>query len=340
MNINQAVGANLIAPIPGLAGRMSGNLSFEGFLMSHGLAAAFINKLYFVFNAIPEFSRMATSAKQIKEMAVMIDKVQDKQTFYRLSGVHDFEETILDDDDDSLIRLRDLRLLHRGKKDNPFIKSEGEISFKPGDWTYIHGKFGAGKTSLLKALAGLWPYGSGEIAMKNDTRTFYARQTPDITGRRSLIDHVLYGTPGDETDQDRIYTALEAAGLGKFIDRANEKTNGGKPWQETLSGGEKQCLVLARLLYQKPDVILLDEATKSLNPEAQTEFFATIRRHLPQACVIAIVHEEKTPTQTDGTPFFNKIITVDDGTARLESIHATAQTAPRARHPAQSLSVH
>lgn len=346
MNFQQAAGAHLIAPIPGLAGRASGNLSFEGFLTSYGLVSAFINKLYFVFHAMPQYAKMTSAAERVREMAVMIDKVQDKKEFYRLSGVHDFEQGPLPDGDDSLLRVRNLSLLHRGQHIDPFIKID-DLAFYPGDWTYIKGQSGAGKTSLLKAFAGLWPYGGGHVGVADDTKIFYAKQDPDITGRRSLIDHVLYGVPDDDISTDRevkharVLQALKDAGLGDFIDHATEKTHSGKPWHETLSGGQKQRLILARLLYQRPDVILLDEATSALDPEARTEFFSKIREHCPKASVTAIIHDEKMPTQTDGTPFFSQTLTVENGTARLEAIHATAPASHPVRHPAQSsLSIH
>jgi len=339
MNAQQLVGANLVAPLPGFAARTSGNLSFEGFMASHSLILAFINKLYFVFNAIPQYSNMKANADRVKEMAQMIDKVQDRQEFYRLSGKHDFKYGPIENDENgaTLLRVRNMSLLHRGQQDNPFITLEN-ATFYAGDWIYVKGISGSGKTTLMKSLCGLHPYGEGNIEMSADARSFFACQQADINGRRSLAEQVIYGASEDETistnlqhdvaelfsdpsDQKvRIAKALQIAGLGEFAGAMDEKTHNGKLWQDILSGGQKQRLVLARILYQNPDIIFLDEAASALDPEARSMFFSAIREHCPQACVMAIIHADQIPHHFDGTPLFNRTMTVEkNGSAHIDN---------------------
>lgn len=206
----------------------------------------------------------------------------------------------------------------------------------------MKGISGIGKTSLMKCVAGLWPYGKGTIEIAENAKFFYAHQEADISGDRTLAEHLLYGAPGEEfvpanlnselsamtenhqTQRARLLTALTDAGLGEFIAGMDEKTHGKKPWNEVLSGGQKQRLVLARILFQNPDVILLDEAASALHPAGRKEFFATIKEKCPQACVMAIVHDDQMPTNDAGQNFFNKVLTLENGTARLSDLENAA----------------
>ena len=63
-----------------------------------------------------------------------------------------------------------------------------------------------------------------------------------------------------------------------------------QPWSQRLSGGEQQRLAVARALLLRPDWLFMDEATASLDPEAESELYATLRRQLPDTTIISIAH--------------------------------------------------
>lgn len=338
MNAQQSIGTHVIATLPGLAGSLSKSLPFQGFLESHTLVSSFMSQVNYVFNAIPQHAYMISASKRMQEMAIMIDKVQNKKNFYSLSGVHDFNEvTVASDKDTPAVRLRDVQMFHRGERETPFLTVD-ELSLGREDWIYMKGISGIGKTSLMKCVAGLWPYGKGTIETEEDAKFFYAHQEADISGDRTLAEHILYGAPGEEfvpanlnaeltsmsenrqNQRARLLSALSGAGLGEFAEGMDEKTHGKKPWSEVLSGGQKQRLVLARILFQNPDVILLDEAASALHPAGRKEFFTTIKEKCPQACVMAIVHDDQMPTNEVGKNFFNKVLTLENGTAKLSDL--------------------
>lgn len=342
MNAQQSFGTHVVATLPGLAGSISKNLPFQGFLESHTLVSSFISQVNYVFNAIPQHAYMISASKRMQEMAVMIDKVQNKKNFYSLSGVHDFEETtVAAGENTPAVRLKNLQMFHRGERETPLLSID-DLSIGHQDWIYMKGLSGIGKTSLMKCVAGLWPYGKGTIEIAENAKFFYAHQEADISGDRTLAEHLLYGAPGEEfvpanlnselsamtenhqTQRARLLTALTDAGLGAFATGIDEKTHGKKPWSEVLSGGQKQRLVLARILFQNPDVILLDEAASHLHPAGRKEFFATIKEKCPQACVMAIVHDDQMPTNDAGQNFFNKVLTLENGTARLSDLENAA----------------
>jgi iron complex transport system ATP-binding protein len=146
-------------------------------------------------------------------------------------------------------------------------------SAAPGEWVGIIGANGAGKSSLLRAVAQLVPYegdvriggqAMGRLTTRRRARLVaYVPQQPELPGGMSVIDYTLLGrTPhigyfGVESSQDRQHCAevLDRIGLADLVDRL----------LSTLSGGELQRAVLARALAQEAPVLLLDEPTSALD---------------------------------------------------------------------------
>ncbi len=81
---------------------------------------------------------------------------------------------------------------------------------------------------------------------------------------------------------------LAAVGLDGFASALDAEEN----WAQRLSGGEQQRLALARALLLKPDWLFLDEATASLDPEAEAELYRLVRERLPGTTVVSIAHRE------------------------------------------------
>ena len=84
-----------------------------------------------------------------------------------------------------------------------------------------------------------------------------------------------------EYSDAQVAAALHKAGLGDFIEHMGDDAREGRAWDQVLSGGQKQKLVVARIVLHQPGLLFLDEATGALDPQAKIAFHQAIKDHCP-----------------------------------------------------------
>ncbi len=137
------------------------------------------------------------------------------------------------------------------------------LSLEAGQRLLIVGVSGSGKSSLLRAIAGLWNNGQGSIARPDTTEMLFLPQKPYML-LGSLRDQLLYpGRRRDLGDEDliRVLAQVNLADLPERVGGFDVE----KDWANTLSLGEQQRLAFARLLITQPRYAILDEATSALD---------------------------------------------------------------------------
>jgi vitamin B12/bleomycin/antimicrobial peptide transport system ATP-binding/permease protein len=166
----------------------------------------------------------------------------------------------------------------------PLIAST-DAAFSAGDHVLLTGPSGSGKSTLFRAIGGIWPFGSGIIAIPEGARVMVLPQRPYLP-IGSLEAAIAYpATPGVWPEQ-QIRDVLFAVGLPALAPRLSEEAH----WNCTLSVGEQQRLALARAILHAPDYLLLDEATASLDEPAEAALYRLIHERLPRATVVSIGH--------------------------------------------------
>jgi putative ATP-binding cassette transporter len=129
--------------------------------------------------------------------------------------------------------------------------------------------------------------------------SFFLPQRPYIP-LGSLRHVITYPHAVDAYSHEEIVQALIDAGLPKLCERVADDDN----WPMRLSGGEQQRVALARALLAKPDWIFLDEATASLDPDAEEDLYRILRERLPRTTLVSIAHRPSVAEFHDGRLVF------------------------------------
>lgn len=159
------------------------------------------------------------------------------------------------------------------------------MPFRKGRSVLVRGASGSGKSTLFRALAGIWPYGSGEVRVPENARVLFLPQKPYIP-IGTLRDAVKYPDEQSAATDADIIEALKAVQLGHLVDRLDEATH----WTNVLSGGEQQRLAAARAIVFRPDWLFMDEATASLDEAAEAVVYSELKKRLPDTTMISIGH--------------------------------------------------
>ncbi|KVX98026.1 ABC transporter ATP-binding protein/permease [Burkholderia ubonensis] len=172
----------------------------------------------------------------------------------------------------------------------------GSVTIEPGSRWLVIGKSGSGKSTFMRALAGLWPFGDGTIDAPVSARMMFVPQTSYLP-IGTLKAALTYPATADTYSDDACRDALRACRLEEYVDRLDETAH----WTRVLSPGEQQRLAGARVLLHKPDFLFLDEATSALDADNEARLYHLFNERLPQAAIVSIAHRESLAAYHGGT---------------------------------------
>ncbi len=274
-------GSNLIAPvIPILLCApkfLEGSMSL-GQVMQAASAFTIVQHAFgWLVDNYPRLAEWNAGARRIASLMMSLDGLERAETGDGFNRIKRGET-----EGTAALRLNDLSVT---LDDGTAVVGQSEILIEPGERVLVAGESGTGKSTLVRAIAGLWPWGGGSVDFHPDRRMFMLPQRPYVPSG-SLRRAVAYPGAAEDWSIEQIGAVLDKVGLAHLKEKIEEDA----PWDQTLSGGEKQRLAFARLLLHRPDIIVLDEATSALDAAGQSKMMELLNDELKDATIISVAH--------------------------------------------------
>jgi putative ATP-binding cassette transporter len=159
------------------------------------------------------------------------------------------------------------------------------LELASGQSVVVSGPSGTGKSTLFRAIAGIWPYGGGRISAPKGTHVMVVPAKPYIP-IGTLRAAVTYPAVADSYRDDEIRSALVDARLADLVAELDRE----EVWSQRLSSGEQQRLAVTRALLTRPDWLLLDESTSAVEEKMEAELYAVLAQRLPNTTIVSIGH--------------------------------------------------
>jgi putative ATP-binding cassette transporter len=254
-------------------GYFLGNLTL-GRVAQAGIAYGQVSgALVWFVNAYQEIAQWRASIERLLTFKDALDAASARQCVDALTVAAGERDAVQLDDVE--LALPDGRALLEG----------GSASIAPGERVAVVGPSGAGQTTLFRALAGRWPYGSGHIVMPARDRTLFLPQRPYLpigTLRAALA----YPSADASFSDDDTREALRLVGLGDLGTQLDTSEH----WEKRLSVGQQQRLAIARALIHDPQWLFLDDATAALDEDEERRVYSVLTERLPKASLVSIAH--------------------------------------------------
>jgi ABC-type bacteriocin/lantibiotic exporter with double-glycine peptidase domain len=192
---------------------------------------------------------------------------------------------------------------------NDFIFENIHLIINKNEAIGICGDSGSGKSTLLNIITFLLKPTSGKILVdKKPLESIYKlfqsrigyvpQKTYLIDG--TVIENIIFGQNEKSYDHDLFNSVIVDSDLKKFIDNMSEKEKTYIGERGTrLSGGQQQRIGIARALYKKPDILILDEATNALDEYSEKEIFNTINNFKNKITIIIVSHNKSVLENAD-----------------------------------------
>lgn len=281
----------LICVLPcGFAFWLSGSLELSTFLSIVVFSLGLIGPIIAAFTFTDDLAVLGTNVEEISQL-LNAEELNHKETSIKL--------------EDTGISLRSVSFSYDGTTE---VLHDVNLAIHPGTMTALVGPSGSGKSTVAKLIAGYWDVTSGSITLgghelKDMPLSEIADQISYVSQdnylfNRSIRENIRMGRPS-ATDEE-VEQAAKQSGCDAFIRKLDNgyDTVVGSAGSH-LSGGERQRIAIARAMLKDAPIIILDEATSSVDPENEDELQRAIEALTHDKTIIMIAHRLKTVRNAD-----------------------------------------
>ncbi len=158
-----------------------------------------------------------------------------------------------------------------------------DLCINPQQKLLISGPSGCGKTTILRTLAGIWPYAEGSLYLPADARLLFLPQKPylPLGTLKQILSYLQH-----DLSNERLLEILESCHLSHLQDKIDQYDN----WSQILSIGEQQRIALARAILHTPDFLFLDEATSALDESTEHDLYRLLSTVCAKTALISVAH--------------------------------------------------
>ena len=269
------------------------------------------------FRIVPSAARMLTAFQSIKHMEpgikILLQAFDSKNNFYAKTNYQPKNSSIPLKFQEE-INLTNLSFSYPVRKE--FSLSKISMTIKKEDFIGIIGETGSGKSTLINLLIGLLKPTEGKVEVDklniNSNLPEWHKKIGYVPQSVYLMDdtirkNIAFGLREDDIDDALIKQAVEKASLNKFLDNLTDglETIVGEKGIR-LSGGQQQRIGIARALYRDPEILILDEATSSLDNLTEKKIMDSVQSLKRKKTLIIVTHRLTTVNKCDKIFFINK----------------------------------
>jgi putative ATP-binding cassette transporter len=160
-----------------------------------------------------------------------------------------------------------------------------QAEFVHGNYYLIQGRSGIGKSTFIRAVAGIWPYAAGSVTLPENHEIMYLPQRPYMP-IGTLAEAILFPDQVNPELTKELAQILRNCRLDKFIPRLNETAS----WTEQLSPGEQQRIAFARVFLHKPRWVFMDESTSMIDLATESHLYKLMKSLLPNCSIVSVGH--------------------------------------------------
>ncbi|MBZ9897130.1 ABC transporter ATP-binding protein/permease [Mesorhizobium sp. BR1-1-6] len=250
----------------------AGDISFGGLMMAVGAFNQVHSSLRWFINNIGSIADWRATLMRVADFRIALDETD---------VLHDQERRIeFGENANGKLTFEKLEV---ASPEGCTRLADQHVEIHAGERVMLTGEPGAGKTLFFRAIAGLWPWGSGRIGMPAGEVPIFVPRTPYFATAtlREVLDHVDGVAPASDTDISAVLAEIGLERLSSSLDRSAR-------WEHELADDELRLLAFARLVLRQPKWVIIDEALDAFDGPTLRRVLSTLEKRLGGATILNI----------------------------------------------------